>query len=319
MNELQQNPPTLLCVGESMMLLTPDVGGLHGATHLGLHVGGAEGNVAAGLAHLGHDVEWFSRVGADPFGARITDFLAERGVNVNRVESSASHPTGVYFKDRVDGRNTVHYYRAGSAASTLGPDDIDRLRLGGRSLVHFSGITAAISASADELVERLLTDLDNPDFMVSFDVNYRAALWPVSQAAPRLREVASRADIVLVGRDEAEELWGTVEPDEIRALLPEPTYLIVKDAHVGATCFHGDAPVFVPSSEVDVVDPVGAGDAFAAGFLAGLTGGFEVARSLRLGHLMAAHTLGHVSDLPVLPPAEEILAASQAPDEEGNR
>lgn len=309
--------PEVLCLGETMVLLTPDHGGLAEASHLGLHVGGAESNVACGLAHLGCEVEWFSKVGEDPFGTRITEFLSGRGVIVDRVELSENHPTGIYFKDRVDGRNVVHYYRAGSAASTLGADDVGQLRLAERSLVHFSGITAAVSASANELAERLLTDRDNPDFLISFDVNYRPGLWPLSEAAPRLRELACRADVVLVGRDEAEELWGAAQPADIRAFLPEPTYLVVKDAEIGATCFFRDETIFVPACVAEVVDPVGAGDAFAAGFLAGLTSGFEVDRSLRLGHLMAAHTLAHVSDLPVLPPAEEILAASLLGETQG--
>lgn len=311
MSEATPSPPKLLCVGETMVLLTPDSGGLQGASHLGVHVGGAESNVASGLAHLGHQVEWFSWLGADSFGTRILDFLLGRGVAVDRVERSATHPTGVYFKDRADGLNSVHYYRAGSAASTLGPDDIALLRLAERSLVHLSGITAAISPSANELIQLLLTERTHPELLISFDVNYRPALWPLSQAAPRLRELARAADIVLVGRDEAETLWGTADAAEIRAHLPEPSYLVVKDADAGATCFHGEEVTFVPSCKADVVDPVGAGDAFAAGFLAGLTRGFGVERALRVGHLMAACTLGHVSDLPVLPPAEQILAASE--------
>jgi 2-dehydro-3-deoxygluconokinase len=84
-------PPSLLCVGETIVLLTPDAGPLSESSHLGIHVGGAESNVASGLAHLGHDVEWFSRVGNDPFGRIILDFLSARGVGLGNVAVDRTH------------------------------------------------------------------------------------------------------------------------------------------------------------------------------------------------------------------------------------
>jgi 2-dehydro-3-deoxygluconokinase len=300
----------LLCVGETMVLLTPDQGNLEQASHVGVHIGGAESNVASGLAHLGHRVEWWSRLGEDPFGNIITGFLAGRSVDVEAVHRDPGRPTGIYFKDRNDGGGQVHYYRAGSAASAMRPDDTALLGLQARTLCHVSGITAAISAEADALLQALLVHRAPGGPEISFDVNYRAPLWPADKAAPRLLELAAAADIVLVGRDEAEALWGAATPEAIRAILPDPALLVVKDADVGATCFHGENAVFVPALRAKVVDAVGAGDAFAAGFLSGHARGFSLDRALRLGHLMAGLTLQHVSDLPDLPPADAIVSAS---------
>jgi 2-dehydro-3-deoxygluconokinase len=309
-------PPSLLCVGETMVLLTPDAGPLSESSHLGIHVGGAESNVASGLAHLGHDVEWFSRVGNDPFGRIILDFLSARGVGLGNVAVDRTRPTGIYFKDREQGESHVYYYRSGSAASALSPDDLASLSLKSRSLCHVSGITAALSPSADDLIQRMVIDRAVPELLVSFDVNYRQALWPRAEAAPRLLELARGADIVVVGRDEAQVLWGTELAEDVRAILPDVAHLVVKDAGIEAIHFAGSRVTRQPALKADVVEAVGAGDAFAAGFLSGLVRQFEIRRALRLGHLMAGLTLQHVSDLPTLPAAEAILAVSAFEDGE---
>lgn len=309
-------PQSLLCVGETMVMLTPDAGSLSESSHLGIHVGGAESNVASGLAHLGHGVEWFSRVGDDPFGGIILDFLRARGVRLDNVAVDKTRPTGIYFKDREQEASHVYYYRSGSAASALGPDDLASLSLEGRSLCHVSGITAALSPSANDLMQRVVIDRAFPDLLVSFDVNYRQSLWPRAEAAPRLLELARGADIVVVGRDEAQVLWGTEQAADVRALLPGVAHLVVKDAGLEAVHFAGSRVTHQPALRADVVEVVGAGDAFAAGFLSGLIRQFEIPRALRLGHLMAGLTLQHVSDLPTLPDAEAILAVSAFEDGE---
>ncbi len=303
--------PPLLCLGETMVLLTADDGPLEENSHVGIHVGGAESNVASGLAHLGNEVAWFSRVGDDPFGRIILDFLHTRGVRLDGVAIDSSRPTGIYLKNREADSSRVFYYRSGSAASAMCPADLPSLSLESRSLCHVSGITPALSATADALMQQLLIDRSVPGLRVSFDVNYRPALWPRSVAAPRLLQLARAADIVVVGRDEAEVLWDTERAEDVREIFPDAPHLVVKDAAVGATHFAGDLVTFEPALKANVVDPVGAGDAFAAGFLTGLVRDLGVSHSLRLGHLMAGLTLQHVSDLPALPPAETTLTISQ--------
>jgi 2-dehydro-3-deoxygluconokinase len=133
---------------------------------------------------------------------------------------------------------------------------------------------------------------------VSFDVNYRAALWSVAAAAPVLRELAEHSDIVFVGRDEAELLWGVQTATDIRRLLPGPARLIVKDAEVGATEFFGSDEIFVASVHVAVVEPVGAGDAFAAGYLSALLSGTGSRLAMERGHALAATALGSMLDVP---------------------
>ncbi|MFG1673619.1 sugar kinase [Micromonospora sp. NPDC049282] len=285
-------------MGETMVVLAPDDGGpLQHAARLTVGVGGAESNVAMGLARLGHRAAWVSRVGDDPFGRRVVAEIAAAGVDVGLVRVDPAAPTGVYLKDPGPAGTRVHYHRAGSAASRLGAADLADPRLAGVRLLHLSGITAALSDSCRDLLAHALAGRAAPGARVTFDVNHRPALWPADRAAPVLRELADRADVVLVGLDEAATLWGSADPAAVRDLLPGPELLVVKDGPVGATALpRTGAAVFVPAPPVDVVEPVGAGDAFAAGFLAGLLRGVDLRSCLRLGHLTAAPVLAAPGD-----------------------
>lgn len=305
-------PPEVVCLGESMSMLTavtPEP--LRSRPALTMFVGGAESNVACGLAHLGHSVEWVGRVGDDPLGRGIVDFLESRAVRTPRVVYDPDRQTGVYFKDRTDRRTSVYYYRARSAASLMSRSNVDLAALDGVRLLHLSGITPSLSQSCDDLMQALMVERCHGAAAVSFDVNFRPGLWSVDVAAPRLRELALAADIVVVGRDEAAALWGTGSPASIRAILPDVGQLVVKDDDVGATYFGDDETVFQPALKVRVVEPVGAGDAFAAGFLSGSSRRMPPDQSLRHGHVLAGLTLQHVSDLPTLPSAESIARCSR--------
>lgn len=286
--------PELLAVGETMAMVAPEDGSrLVEAVEFRLYAGGAESNVAAHVAGIGRTAAWYSRLGADALGDRLLRQLAALGIDVSRVERDPEHPTGLYVKDPGHG---VSYYRKGSAASHLGPEHASSIDLDGVRILHLSGITAAISATASAFLDALIDRAREAGVLVSFDVNHRAALWPLEVAAPRLRELAARADLVFVGRDEAETLWGTAAAADARAALPEPAELVVKDGDVGATLFDADGEHFVPALKVDVVEAVGAGDAFAGGFLAARLAGRGPVECLTAGHERAALVLQTTSD-----------------------
>lgn len=288
------DPSTVLCVGETMALVTPSSPGrLRTAAQFDLDVGGAESNVAAHLARLGQRSTWFSRLGDDELGHRVSDVLTRRGVDLTRVIFDPEAPTGVYFKDPGHG---VLYYRKGSAASRLSVSDAEALDLAEVALVHLSGITPALSASAEAFMDRLMARAAELNVPVSFDVNHRAPLWSREEAAPVLLRLAQRAGVVFVGRDEAEQLWGTSTTAEVRDVLDGPPTLVVKDGDVGATEFTGEQAVFEPAIPTEVVEVVGAGDAFAGGFLASMVAGEDSGTRLRSGHERAALTLQTTSD-----------------------
>lgn len=292
--------PQVVCVGESMGLVTALGAPLAQTETAALGLAGAEGNVAVGLVAAGHTAAWASRLGDDPIGIRISTELERRGVDL-WVTTDADAPTGVMFKDPGVESSSVYYYRRGSAASLMAPGFLTSAQLDGVQIVHTTGITPALSASCRAMVDQLYIDARAAGALVSFDVNDRRALWTMEDAAETLSRLADAADIAFVGRDEAERIWGTVTADEIRAHLPRCALLVVKDGDVGATAFHGDdEPVFVPAPRVEVVEPVGAGDAFASGFLAATLDGADLAQRLASGHAAAARVLTTHGDLPPL-------------------
>jgi 2-dehydro-3-deoxygluconokinase len=280
------------------VVASSDGGPLTDAAEFLIAVGGAESNVAMHLASLGHSTSWLSRLGNDPLGDRVLRTITDSGVDTSLVERDSSCPTGVYFKDAAAGApSRVFYYRKGSAAAHLSPSDFERWNLPEWSTIHVSGITPALSASCSALIDLIVSGR----YSVSFDVNYRPALWPVDQAAPRLLALADRAETVFVGLDEAQTLWGAAEAEDVATLLPSPTRVIVKDGATEAVEFlrgPGGHSVVVREGaiSIDVVEPVGAGDAFAAGYLSALISGAPALERLRAGHRLAAWNLGSLHD-----------------------
>jgi 2-dehydro-3-deoxygluconokinase len=285
------------CIGETMIAMTPEATGLDTADTLHVDIAGAESNVAVYLADHAVAARWISRVGDDAFGRRIIEQVAAGGVDVSSVRTDPDRPTGLLFKDPAAHGTRVSYYRRNSAASAMGPDLLDDPALRTATLWHLSGITPALSPRCHDLVRAALTTPRDGGPAVSFDVNYRPTLWNHSPSE-LLRELADAADITFVGLDEAQALWGPRlrVPADVRKLLPGPRLLVVKDGATAATAFHAGGSTIEPALRVNVVEPIGAGDAFAAGFLAALLQGETAQRCLRSGHLTAASALVVTSD-----------------------
>lgn len=310
------NEVDVVTVGETMVLLVPTVAGsLAKGSALAMYVGGAESNVATYLAELGYRARWASRVGDDPFGLFILRKLASVGVDTQAVVRVPGGRTGMYVKDTFAGRTEVYYYRDGSAARDLSPAALHDALLGGARILHLTGITAALSDTARQLVCAGTLHRPRSARQVSFDVNYRPKLWPAAEAAPVLAEIANNSDLVFVGLDEAQCLWDCRKPADVRAVLPDPATVIVKDGAVGAYSLGAEGEIFVPSLRVKVVEPVGAGDAFAAGYLAASLREEEETARLRLGHLLAAAALRVPSDHGALPPYAWIQETLLLPDD----
>ncbi|MFD7403834.1 sugar kinase [Streptomyces sp. NPDC059866] len=304
----------VVALGESMVTFLPTrPGRLADVPSFDRAIGGAESNVACVMAAAGHTTRWVSRVGADGFGDHLVEAIGAYGVDVSSVRRDPARPTGVYFRtagDRAGDGHEVAYYRAGSAASAMAVTNVDMPAVRAGRILHLSGITAALSGDCLELMRELTAPgPDRP--LVSFDVNYRPGLWSADGDGPAvLLELARRADIVFVGDDEAREAWGLHGGRAILEALPEPGTVVVKQGKGGATAFDhateglADATgtaTFVPSLDVDVAAAVGAGDAFAAGFLSATLRDLPVRDRLRHGHLTAAAALTAPGDLATPP------------------
>ncbi|WP_226920709.1 sugar kinase [Georgenia subflava] len=288
----------MLCIGETMAMVTStDAGPLVTAETFSVSPGGAESNLAQHLAELGVRTAWVSALGADPLGDRLLAAIAASGVDTRWVSRDPDANTGVYVKD--PGRK-VYYYRKGSAASRLSPEHVAGWPMASARWVHVSGITPALSPTCRALLPAVVDAARAAGAGVSLDVNYRPALWSTAEAAATIQPLADRADVVLVGRDEAEVLWGTPTAEEIAALFPGAGRVVVKDGDVEAVevdrTSATEVITRVPARRVDVVESVGAGDAFGGGYLAALLRGDGAEDRLALGHSLAAWVLGSPND-----------------------
>ncbi|HBS73147.1 MAG TPA: sugar kinase [Microbacterium sp.] len=281
----------VLTLGESMGLVRAvEPGRLELVSTMTLGFGGAESNVAIALARLGVPVRWVGRVGADGVGRRIARELRAEGVDVVALEQHDA-PTALMLKNTVAGMTVVSYYRKGSAGSMLDPSDVERLDLSGVALVHVTGITLAISESARQATRRLVVRAREAGGLVSFDVNHRSALWAADVAAAQYRELVADVDIVFAGADEAELVLGAREEPArlargLRALGPRE--VVVKLGEAGCHALSAESTVDQAAYSVNVVDTVGAGDAFVAGYLAELLAGSPLETRARTAVLAGA-------------------------------
>jgi sugar/nucleoside kinase (ribokinase family) len=294
-----------------MGLLDPDEDLSYGS-RFSLRMAGAESNFAIALARLGVPSRWISRVGEDPIGTMIVDALAGEGVDVSRVRRDPGAPTGMYYKARAGGVTAVHYYRHGSAASRLAAGDVPDEALDGVALVHLTGITMALSPSAAGLVADVAARASARGMRVTFDLNWRPSLWEGPVAARRAYErVLPLADWVLCGAEEGAILFGGSTPGETIAALRDAGAgdAVVRVGARGAALLEAGREVIVPPEQlIDVVDEVGAGDAFAAGFVYALLQGAAPRIATATGNRLAAYALRGSGDWETLPGAEELEA-----------
>jgi 2-dehydro-3-deoxygluconokinase len=283
-----------------MIVFVPErAGELENASFFRANAAGAELNVAAALASLGAPTAWLSRVGDDGFGRQLLAHARSRGIDTSGVEIDGSRPTGIYIKEYGSvqtgpGRSRMHYYRSGSAASALSTAfwklETTRHVLDRSAILHLSGITAALSPSARRLS---LAARHHFCGLVSVDANWRPALWAGRTTAGRrtITALMRTADIVFIGADEAGVILGTDDPDAIRRLVPRPRYLIIKNDALGAVGYDRRDRVDVPTTRIDVVEPIGAGDAFAGGALASLSQQASIEEAISVGHATAMRAL----------------------------
>ena len=268
--------PYVLSFGETMALMRADqVGPLAHASTLSLGIGGSESNVAIGLRRLGVQSVWCGRVGADSLGQLVEREIRAEGVDV-RIAVDPSAPTGLMIKERrTPDAQRVSYYRSGSAGSRLAPSDIDEALIAGAGLLHASGITPALSAQAEATLRHAIGVARAAGVPVSFDLNFRGNLWSAEGAGSVYRDIIPLADIVFAGEDEAAIAVGPGYPEElaqrIAALGPEQA--VIKLGADGALALVEGSVFRQEAVAVSVVDTVGAGDAFVAGYLAELMEG----------------------------------------------
>jgi 2-dehydro-3-deoxygluconokinase len=284
----------LLCVGEALVVGRVPKTGLESSIPIG--IAGAELNVAVAVRNAGHAVSYATRVGDDPLGQYLVDEVTREGVDL-LVEIDPDARTGFYLRTELVDERRAHYFRAGSAGSVLPNLDGLSAAVSGSRRLHLTGVTAALSAANTERMLALMSIARAAGAIVSFDVNFRKQLWRSVDASVPLLELARSADLVFVGRDEADALWGPVGPEQLALLLGAPE-VIVKDADaLTVHVIQSGRYVTFGLNHVDVLDSVGAGDAFAAGYLHGALAVAGLAQRVRYGHEFARQVLRSRSDV----------------------
>jgi 2-dehydro-3-deoxygluconokinase len=310
----------VVTLGESMVLLLAEQPGpMREATTFRRYIAGAESNLAIGLSRLGQTAGWFSRVGDDEFGRAIVFRIRGEGVDTSHVLSDPSAPTGLVIRERREvGPIEQVYYRRGSAASLLSPADLDASYLSNARYLHLTGITPALSESCRETVFAAAEMAHAAGVKVVLDPNYRSKLWSTSEAREVMRSLAARSDIVLPGMDEAVLLTGESDPEvaarELIGLGPE--LVVIKLGAAGALALDGNGQVTRASAvHIErIVDPVGAGDAFAAGLLTGMLRDFPLQDALALANRCGALAMLSPGDMEALPTWSEVTAEATTSD-----
>lgn len=310
-------PLDVVTFGEAMMLLVADrPGPLELAENFVKRTAGAETNVAIGLARLGLNVGWVSRLGTDSIGRYLLAAMQREGIDCTHVVCDARQRSGFQFKGRVDGGGDpqVEYHRKGSAASQIEPTDIDVAWLQAARHLHATGVFPALSPNCHATALRSMQLMREAGRSVSFDPNLRPVLWSSEQAmCDALNELAGLADWIFPGVAEGRLLTGSDDPRQIARFYRArgARLVVVKLGPDGAYFDCNDAGCgFVAGFPADkVVDTVGAGDGFAVGVISALLAGRDVPAAVRRGAWIGARAVQVLGDTEGLPSAEQLQQA----------
>jgi 2-dehydro-3-deoxygluconokinase len=291
----------LVVLGEALVGLVPDGHGVvRRSDTLRRFTVGAEVNVAVAASRLGHRVSWIGRVGEDLSGEAILDDLRREGVLLDHVRSEVGSPTGLLFREKSPlGATRVSYARKASAGSLLSEDDIEEKFVALHRMAHVSGVTPALSPSAHRAAEKFLQVARDAGVTTVLDMNYRSKLWSPEEAGPALAGLARFADIVIGGASEWSLVFGG---DDLATLsLPSASVLVRTDGPRPVTALVEGKLISQETIATQVVDVVGAGDAFVGGVLSALLAGADWPSALRQGTYCGARVVSSFGDWTNLP------------------
>lgn len=292
--------PEILCLGEPMVEFAEVAG--EGGTLYRRGFGGDTSNVAIAAARQGARVGCLTALGDDEFGGAIRALWAAEGVDDASVVTLPEAPTGCYFISYADGKHRFSYRRAGSAASRYAPDHLPRATIAGAKILHASGISQAIGTSACDAVFEAMAQARAAGVLVSYDTNYRPALWPARRARAVIDAAMRQADLALPSLEDAQLLTGLTAPEEVLRSFAAlgPKWVVLKMGADGALVLADGAVTRVPAPTVDPVDTTGAGDTFVGTLLSRLAEGADLIPAVRAAAVAGAlSTLGQGAVAPM--------------------
>ncbi|HHG8770860.1 TPA: sugar kinase [Raoultella planticola] len=304
----------VITIGEAMaMFVATETGDLADVEHFMKRVAGAELNVATGLARLGLNVGWVSRVGKDSFGRFVRHALAKEGIDARGVTEDSRYATGFQMKSKVENGTDpiVEYFRKGSAASHLSPDDFHADYFASARHLHLSGVAAALSDSSYALLDHAARTMKAQGKTLSFDPNLRPVLWKSeAEMVEKLNQLAFQADWVLPGLKEGMILTGQQTPEGIADfyLTRGVQAVVIKTGADGAwfKTAAGEQGAVAAIKVDNVVDTVGAGDGFAVGVISALLEGRSLHQAVQRGNKIGSLAIQVQGDSEGLPTREAL-------------
>lgn len=303
--------PSLVTFGEtSAVFVARDIGRMRYCRDFTVRPGGAEATVAVGVQRLGFDAAWISALGMDEMGHYLRGLVAAEGVDVSRVTMVAGKPTAIFLRERLPGGDARHfYYRKNSAFASYSPDMLDENFIASARILHLTGINPALSPSCDAASWRAIEIARANGVKVSFDPNVRLALWTREEARKTLERYMAAADVMFPGLEDMQMLYGQIGREEALAHLKALgcTNFVMKSGDQGVTVVSGGRVAELPVEKVQSPeDLMGAGDAFAAGCLAGLLGGADLEDAARLAITVAGLSIQMPGNIEAMPTREEV-------------
>lgn len=295
----------VLTMGEALLRLTPPHHKrFEQSPTLEWHIGGSELNTAVGLARMGLDVVWVSRLPDQIMARQIERTLQAQGVDVSQIIWTDDDRLGTYYMEEGLGArpSRVTYDRAHSAMSHITPQDIDLAALFAKRprLFHTTGITLALSESTAQTVQAVVAACQRHDVPMSFDFNYRAKLWDIDTARKQCQPIMEAAKLIFMPARDAQLAYGTDDLVTLHDKFPQATLIMTRGA-AGSVAITPDGQRFEQGIfPTETVCRVGGGDAFAAGFLYGHLGGMTAADSLRYGAALATLKYSLAGDMPLV-------------------
>ncbi|WP_069999346.1 sugar kinase [Cellulosilyticum sp. I15G10I2] len=302
----------VILVGEPMALfIAEEEGTLDRVTNFKKSAAGAEMNVAIGLKRLEHEVCYITKLGRDPFGKYLIDFLEKENIDTSLICYDDHFPTAFQLKGKTSvGDPDVAYYRNGSAASNLRVDDVDDIDMKGFNHFHLTGIFPALSDKSRATLLYLIEKAKNSKLSTSFDPNLRLSLWKDSaDMVATINKIAFRCDTVLPGISEGKILTGYEHERDIAQFYLDKGVktVVIKLGPKGAYVRTRKEENYFEGYRVEkVVDTVGAGDGFAVGYMSALLEGLTIEECINRANAIGALQVMHQGDNEGLPTREKL-------------
>ncbi len=295
----------LICLGEAMIELNQQTN-----ENYTEGFGGDTSNCAVAAARAGAEVEVIGALGADFFGDKIFKLWQDENVKASNIYRDPHHPTGLYFVNHDKNGHHFSYYRKHSAAYYFHQDNLPVEAVKQAKILHISGISLAISTMACDSVYKAIEIAKENNVLISFDTNLRLKLWPLSRAQAIINHVASMADYLLPGLDDAQLLTSFDHPEKICTFYHNlgAKNIALTLGSKGVYISQEGQKHSIEACKVKAIDATGAGDTFDGNFLARILAGDDMVTAAEYANIAASLSVQKYGAISSMPYAKDVVA-----------